>query len=349
MFVKILNNRQMNRILLLIGILTLSVSSAQTPGSGVTIDGYTYPTVIINGREWMAENLKATHYESGTPFVQMQMNTGTSLDIVNAPTTLNIMTGPYSSVGYITPTSGSNNGNGLLYNYNAVAVYYNGSTTQIIKSGWHVPSVTEWNELIGYTGQFDQFGANVADNMRKVNQTSAPFTAYWNATCGGNFIDQYGFSAVGAGAAWVPGTTNGLTSEMRFDGSGAFFWATSAGTGDMPYARTFCNSGNFIGLSTGTINRKSALSIRLIKDAPLSNNNFDKSKVLIYPNPAKDYLNIQSENEITEMTIIDVTGKIVHSQQSVTGKINIEKLKKGIYILKITASNQTNSYKLIKN
>jgi uncharacterized protein (TIGR02145 family) len=339
----------MNRILLLIGFLTLSISNAQTPGSGVTIDGYTYPTVIINGREWMAENLKASHYESGTPFVQMQMNTGTSLDIVNAPTTSDIMTGPYSSVGYIIPTAGSDNGNGLLYNYNAVAVYYNGSTTQIIKSGWHVPSVTEWNELIGYTGQLDQFGVNVADNMRKVNQTSAPFTAYWNASCGGNFNDQYGFSAVGVGAAWVSGIANGLTSEMRFDGSGAFFWATYAGTGDMPYARTFCNSGNFIGLSTGTINRKSALSIRLIKDVPLSNDNFDKLKVLIFPNPAKDYLNIQSESEITGLAIIDITGKIVHSQQSVTGQVNIEKLKIGMYILKITSNNQAYSYKLIKN
>lgn len=43
-------------------------ANAQTPGAGVTIDGYTYSTVIINGREWMSENLKATKWESGISF-----------------------------------------------------------------------------------------------------------------------------------------------------------------------------------------------------------------------------------------------------------------------------------------
>ena len=30
-------------------------------------DGNKYSTVVINGKEWMVENLKITHYKNGAP------------------------------------------------------------------------------------------------------------------------------------------------------------------------------------------------------------------------------------------------------------------------------------------
>lgn len=323
----------MNRVLPLIGILITQLSNAQTPGSGVTIDGYTYATVIINGREWMAENLKATHYESGSSF----FSPGNINQFATAPITNYFATGPWATPAVVDTQLGSGDGYGKLYN---ASVIYNPS--QVIKTGWRVPTKAEWQSLIAYTS---------GENLRKVEAVSG--TNYW--TCTGNFLDQYGFGSIAAGRIVIDGTT----ASFQDLGTGAFFWCVSdypaqEGQENINYARIFCSlttpSSNDGILSVDwTTNRKSALSVRLIKDAPLSTDTFEKSKVLIYPNPAKDYLNIQSENEITELGIIDITGKIVYSQKTVTGNINIEKLEKGIYILKITSNNQTYSYKLIKN
>lgn len=322
----------MNRILLLVGILLTQLSNAQgTPGTGVTIDGYTYATVIINGREWMAENLKATKWESGTTF-----QTVTTSQLLTAPMTNNIQTGPYATPAMLEPSWSSANGNGKLYNF---PIVYNQS--QVIKTGWRIPTKQEWLDMIAYTN------ASTTDNMRKLEPNSS--VNYW--TCTGNLIDQYGFSAIGVGRVLVD--SNNTTATMDFVGDGAFFWSVAIGEDNQTNVSAVninCNGGQFNYMNANwSVNRRSALSVRLIKDAPLSTNDFDKSKVIIYPNPAKDYLNIQFENEITELIIIDITGKIVFSQKENSNSINIEKLEKGIYIVKLSSSKGTQSVKLVKN
>lgn len=332
MFVKILNSRQMNRVLLLIGILITQLSNAQTPGSGVTIDGYTYATVIINGREWMAENLKATHYESGSSF----FSPGNINQFATAPITNYFATGPWATPAVTDTQLGSGDGYGKLYN---ASVIYNPS--QVIKTGWRVPTKAEWQSLIAYTS---------GENLRKVEVVSG--TNYW--TCTGNFIDQYGFGAIAAGRIVIDGTT----ASFQDLGTGAFFWCVSdypaqEGQENINYTRIVCSlttpsSSDGVLSVDWTTNRKSALSVRLIKDAPLSNESFNKSKVLIYPNPVKDYLNIQSENEITEISIIDIAGKIIYSQKNISNVINIEKLEQGIYIIKLTSITGTSTIKFVK-
>lgn len=56
---------------------------AQTFGNGVTdIDGNSYPTVIIGTQEWMASNLKTTHYSNGDP-IDFISDPGTWANCVN--------------------------------------------------------------------------------------------------------------------------------------------------------------------------------------------------------------------------------------------------------------------------
>jgi hypothetical protein len=57
----------------------------------------------------------------------------------------------------------------------------------------------------------------------------------------------------------------------------------------------------------------------------------------IYPNPSNEYINIFSKNKITDIEIIDITGRKI--MQSNELKINVLHLEKGMYFLKITHNN----------
>jgi hypothetical protein len=88
--------------------------------------------------------------------------------------------------------------------------------------------------------------------------------------------------------------------------------------------------------------------ITSIKDFPA------RTKLLVYPNPASDYIYLQGENiqSIKKLTIRDTTGKI-RKEVNVfaTGKVDISELPQGIYILNIKYKNNRKSeqVKLIKN
>jgi hypothetical protein len=73
----------------------------------------------------------------------------------------------------------------------------------------------------------------------------------------------------------------------------------------------------------------------------------NESNFKIYPNPVDDVLNIKSTNDINS-TIYDITGKKVLESNS--KNINLEKLTKGIYIIKIKdlVYNITESIKIVK-
>lgn len=82
----------------------------------------------------------------------------------------------------------------------------------------------------------------------------------------------------------------------------------------------------------------------------LKNNQFQKSKTLIYPNPFLTNFNIQSEDIISNYSLIDISGKQLIATNS---KNEIDKLasqlNSGIYFLNLNFENgQTGNFKLIK-
>ncbi len=85
-------------------------------------------------------------------------------------------------------------------------------------------------------------------------------------------------------------------------------------------------------------------------NSTLSTADFNLSKTLIYPNPAKDVVNISSSSDISTVKIMDITGKLVLSATTLSNNsINVSNLKTGVYILNITLINGNQSTKkLIK-
>jgi hypothetical protein len=72
---------------------------------------------------------------------------------------------------------------------------------------------------------------------------------------------------------------------------------------------------------------------------------------ILYPNPVKDYLNIDiTENTSGSISIIQVDGKAAGAYKVQPGKnqINLSHLKKGLYFVNIFSSNGKSSVKLVK-
>ena len=132
---------------------TSIISGGTSSGSLTDIDGNSYETTIINGKEWMAENLRTTKYRNGTNIVFETNDT----DWENA------MHGAYC---WYDNNNGFEFSYGKLYNWHAVA-----DTNGLCPTGWHVPSRVEWNAMTATLG-----GNTVAGGKLK----EAGLT-YWNS------------------------------------------------------------------------------------------------------------------------------------------------------------------------
>ena len=148
------------------------------------------------------------------------------------------------------------------------------------------------------------------------------------------------------GVCYVEGTdtifsTSQTGSSQSFDGG--FTWNTIDN-------ETFLGV-EFLNSTTGwagTFNGDLSGGIWKWSDFSLSQDDVsNESNLKIYPNPVNNFLNINSSNEIISI-IYDITGKVVLESNS--KNINLEKLTKGIYIIKIKdlTNNITESIKIIK-
>lgn len=79
----------------------------------------------------------------------------------------------------------------------------------------------------------------------------------------------------------------------------------------------------------------------------LSNIDFiNEDKIIIYPNPANDEITIQSNQDIENYQLIDLTGKVILSQSN-SNSINVSSINPGMYLLKILSNNSITTKKVI--
>jgi uncharacterized protein (TIGR02145 family) len=152
--------------LLLIPVVPFA-QSLYTKGQGVKdIDGNDYPSIIINGQEWMQKNLAVTKYRNGDPIP-------TGLDDTQWVSTTD---GAYAI--YDDEVS-KNSTYGKLYNWYAV---HDGRG--ICPTGWHVPSDVEWTTLINYLDPNASGGdslPNVAGGKMKSTGTIQNRLGLWDS------------------------------------------------------------------------------------------------------------------------------------------------------------------------
>jgi len=139
----------------------------------------------------------------------------------------------------------------------------------------------------------------------------------------------------------VPGVTYTWTLPSGWTGSSTTYSidvVVGSDSGDIT-----CTPNNSCGDGTPrTLN----ISVTGIEDAAYNMFN-------IYPNPAKDYLNIEFESNDTEISyaLIDINGKIIISNiikdTQNTAKLNISSLDKGIYTLRLIINNEVINKKIV--
>ncbi len=75
------------------------------------------------------------------------------------------------------------------------------------------------------------------------------------------------------------------------------------------------------------------------------NENGEKEFVVVYPNPATDMLNINSNGEVTNVRLINTVGQVVFDQ--VTNQINVSELESGVYFIQIDTKNGSTTQKIL--
>ena len=121
-------------------------------------EGNRYKTLPIGNQIWMAENLKSMKYANGA---DIPSGTGAGdIGMESEPKYWFANEDNFKKVPLY----------GLLYTWHAVAHVRN-----VCPTGWHVPSLTEWNEFITYLG-----GTVVAGGKMKSSGTIQSGTGLWS-------------------------------------------------------------------------------------------------------------------------------------------------------------------------
>jgi len=78
----------------------------------------------------------------------------------------------------------------------------------------------------------------------------------------------------------------------------------------------------------------------IVEGSTLAIDSFNNGVFSIYPNPAKNVVNIHLQDNLNvtlkSALVYDLTGKVVHTTNDLNQPINVEKLATGTYILSIS-------------
>lgn len=204
-------------------------------------DGNTYKTIIIGSQEWMAENLKTSHYRNG--------------DLI----TTNLTDSMWGYAGGIGACCFFNNDSanyccpyGKLYNWYAVS-----DTRNVCPVGWHIPDKYEGRQLIKYLDIYaDTTITSFNSSLSVGGKLKNAGINYWmSPNTGAN--NASGFSA-------LPGGERRLITGYGSLGYFGSYWTSSIDV-TLPYFIQVNSSDGSSGVNRGSVAAR-GYSIRCIKD-----------------------------------------------------------------------------------
>lgn len=209
----------------------LHIGWVEPPTPGETMmdyDGNVYDVVTIGSQKWTVQNLRTTHYADGTAIPRID-----DIPTWNADTT-----GAYcenTGISYIVY--------GYLYNWYAAINVHN-----LAPSGWRVPSLTDWTNLVTFLG-----GDTGAGGILK-----EAGTIHWDSPNTGA-VNTYGFTALPAGRR----NYFGLYTEAH---TTAYMWSTTEYVGPAGFGSNYAMIYNSADTIQSNNSKFMGESIRFMKD-----------------------------------------------------------------------------------
>ena len=274
--------------------------SAQAPGNGVTdIDGNYYPSVIIGTQEWLAENLKVSHYNNGE-------------SIIHKTDSLNWDDGTDGAWCYYKNDILNNAEYGKLYNWFAV-----NDSRGICPRGWKIPADSEWDILVNFLG-----GAWAAGGKIKEAGSS-----HWNTPNNG--------ATNISGLTALPGGMRDFDGTFADNNSYGYFWSTwqnhptTRHRWELRYYQTL--------LAPFNVAMGDGYSCRCIKSLATATTDHTSLDMKLYPNPVQDQLTITllPDQAGFSFKLTDLLGHVLITGdlKNLENTLNLSDLNTGIYIL----------------
>ncbi len=222
--------------------ITCTLSAQEKyPNEGMPIkdlDGNVYRTINTESGVWMAENLRTSKLNDGTPLPLINDNSEWDKTKTSAY-------GWYKSTAEYTETYGA------IYNW------YTVETEKLCPKGWHVPTKEEWQDLMENAGS----GHRDRDNAAMLKEAG---TAHWKAPNEGATNEIF-FTALPAGEV-----SFAYSDEKA--GTKTSWWTSNEDRFNLNPGESATNANNvgltydFLSSSEGSFNKKSALPVRCKMD-----------------------------------------------------------------------------------
>jgi uncharacterized protein (TIGR02145 family) len=232
-----------------------SAKNNGTSGRLSDADGNEYRTVLIGPTEWMAENLRVTHYNDGKAIAGINDDDAWANANTGAWSVY-----PFETIEGFHSKSEVMDTYGLLYNWYAV------ESGRLCPAGWRVPGDGDWRDLEGFAdtkfeaGDPEWFrlgwrGHDAGQRLRADHDFgfSLKGTEYHMPVAG---TDDFGFTALAGGF-------RNFIGPFHSQGNYGYWWSSTPAEGGGAYIRGM----GFTGVvSRDTPSERHGFSVRCIRD-----------------------------------------------------------------------------------
>jgi photosystem II stability/assembly factor-like uncharacterized protein len=232
-----------------------------------------------------------------------------------------------------------------VYFTSASTGYAVGDSGLIIKT---TDGGTTWDTLSSKTKQFLMSVFFTDANNGFISGYAGVLLKTTDAGASWSYINTYTYMDIDA--IYFPTATTGYAIGTEFgfkttDGGNTWSWAGDS-LSFVTYNSVFFTSANvgYVVGQVGVADKTTDGAVRVVN----SISKVQSGDLILYPNPVHSTLYINSSYQNEAISIYDLQGKLILSNPNINNQINVSRLPRGVYVIKINDSNNSIVNKFIK-